>query len=190
MDSKELALACMELADNRKAENIVVLGVQGLTSVTDYFVICSGTSEPHLKAIISEIREKVFEKYHVRPNCRDGMVGTSWVALDYFDVIVHVMRADTREMYNLEALWGDAPKWTMENRQELAGAAESEPEVKKPAKKAVRKTAAKKAPAKKTSATGKRCASKTTAKKTTTRKTTTARKTKSAGKKSAGTDEA
>ncbi|MBR5737649.1 MAG: RsfS/YbeB/iojap family protein, partial [Verrucomicrobia bacterium] len=64
MNSNELALACVKFAENRKAENITVLDVRGVTSVTDFFVICSGSSEPHLKAIINEIREKVFETYH------------------------------------------------------------------------------------------------------------------------------
>ena len=110
MDSKKLALLCRELADNKKGENIVVLDVRELSSVTDYFVIASGTSEPHLRAIIDEITDKLREAHRVRPRAVDGTIHAAWVVLDYFDVIVHVMRADVREHYDLEGLWGDAPQ--------------------------------------------------------------------------------
>ncbi len=110
MDSKKLALLCRELADNRKGENIVVLDVRELSSVTDYFVIASGTSEPHLRAISDEITAKLRDDYQIRPRAVDGTFQTSWIVMDFFDVIVHVMRTDLRERYNLEGLWGDAPK--------------------------------------------------------------------------------
>jgi ribosome-associated protein len=110
MDSKQLALLCRELADNKKAENIVILEVRELSSVTDYFVICTGTSEPHLRAIVDEITEKLRQEHAVRPRAMDGTLQTAWVVLDFFDVIVHVMRADIRDHYDLEGLWGDAPR--------------------------------------------------------------------------------
>jgi len=110
MDSKKLALLCREYADNRKAEDIVVLDVRELSSVTDYFVIASGTSEPHLRAIVEEITGKLRDEYDIRPIRTDGSMQAAWVALDFFDVIVHVMRADARERYDLEGLWGDAKR--------------------------------------------------------------------------------
>ena len=110
MDSKRLALLCRELADNKKAENIVILELNELSSVTDYFVICTGTSEPHLRAIVDEITDKLREEHALRPRAMDGTLQTAWVVLDFFDVIVHVMRADVREHYDLEGLWGDAPR--------------------------------------------------------------------------------
>lgn len=108
MDSKKLALKCRELADNKKAEDLVVLDVRKLSSVTDYFVIVSGTSEPHLRAILNEITDTLREEHDVRPRATDGTVHGTWVVLDFFDVIVHIMRADARERYDLESLWGDA----------------------------------------------------------------------------------
>jgi ribosome-associated protein len=110
MDSRKLALLCRELADNKKAEDITILDVRELSSVTDYFVIASGTSEPHLRAIVDEITEKLREDHHLRPKAIDGTFQTAWVVLDFFDVIVHIMRGDVRERYDLETLWGDAPK--------------------------------------------------------------------------------
>ncbi len=108
MDSKKLALLCREFADNKKAENILVLDVRKLSSVTDYFVIASGTSQPHLRAIVEEIHSKLRDEYDLRPARTDGGGSGSWVVLDYFDVIVHVMHAETRTRYDLEGLWNDA----------------------------------------------------------------------------------
>jgi len=110
MDSKKLALLCREFADNRKAEDLVVLDVRKLSSVTDFFVIASGTSEPHLRAILDEITDRLRGDHSVRPRAVDGTARGAWVVLDFFDVIVHIMRADVRERYDLEGLWGDAPR--------------------------------------------------------------------------------
>jgi ribosome-associated protein len=110
MDSKKLARLCREYADNKKAEDLVILDVRELSSVTDYFVICSGTSEPHLRAISDEILTRLRDEHELRPRAIDGTLQTAWMVLDYFDVIVHVMKKDVREKYDLEALWGDAPR--------------------------------------------------------------------------------
>jgi len=110
MDSKKLALLCRELADRKKAEDIVILNVHEISSITDYFVIASGTSEPHLRAISDEINEKLREDHDLRPRAMDGTLHTGWLVLDFFDVIVHLMRTDVRAHYNLEGLWGDAPR--------------------------------------------------------------------------------
>ena len=122
MDSKKLALLCRDLAENRKAENTVVLDVKKLSSVTDYFVVASGTSEPHLRAITDEITEKLRSEHGLRPHAIDGTLQTAWVVLDYFDVIVHVMRTDVRERYNLEGLWGDAPQVRAKKKRVKAAA--------------------------------------------------------------------
>jgi ribosome-associated protein len=120
MDSRKLALLCRELADNKKAENIVILDVRELSSVTDYFVIASGTSEPHLRAIVEEISSNLKEDHELRPNAIDGTFQAAWIVLDYFDVIVHVMRGDVRERYDLETLWGDAPRVKTGRRKSAA----------------------------------------------------------------------
>ena len=110
MDSKQLAKLCSELADNKKAENILVLDVRKLSTITDFFVIVSGTSSPHLRAIVNEIDDKLRADHELRPRALDGNINGDWVVLDYFDVIVHVMRAEVRQRYDLEGLWGDAPQ--------------------------------------------------------------------------------
>src|SRR5690606_25114962 len=109
MDSKKLALLCRELADNRKAEDIVILDLRKLPGVTDFMVICSGTSDPHLRAIEEELSEKLWKDHGLRPHVVDGTRQSGWIALDYIDVIVHVMKPELRERYDLEGLWNDAP---------------------------------------------------------------------------------
>lgn len=120
MDSKKLALLCRELADQRKAENIIVLDMRKLSSITDFFVLATGTSEPHLRAIVDEIRDGLEEQHGLRPRAVDGTFQTAWLVLDYFDVIVHVMRAEARERFDLESLWGDAPKIRLRKRKSPA----------------------------------------------------------------------
>jgi len=117
MDSRKLALLCRELAENKKAEDIIILDVRELSSVTDYFVIASGLSEPHLRAIVEEITDKLREEQDLRPRAIDGTFQAAWVVLDYFDVIIHVMRQDVRQRYDLETLWGDAPRVRARKRQ-------------------------------------------------------------------------
>ena len=123
MDSRKLALLCRELADRRKAEDIVVLDVRKISSITDYFVIATGTSEPHLRAVAEEIQDKLRDEHEVRPRAVDGTLQTAWLVLDYFDVIVHVMRADVRKLYDLETLWGDAARVRTGARRKTATAA-------------------------------------------------------------------
>jgi ribosome-associated protein len=109
MDSKKLALLCRDLADNKKAENLLVLDVRKLSSVTDFFVLASGSSLPHIRAIVQEINDGLRRDHELRPRVVDGSPAGGWVVLDYFDVLIHVMHASVRERYDLESLWGDAP---------------------------------------------------------------------------------
>ncbi len=123
MEAKKLALLCRELADNKKAEDIVILDVRKLSSVTDYFVICSGTSEPHLRAIVGELDDTLRKEHGVKARAEDGAVGGRWVVLDFFDVIVHVMHPDVRKLYDLEGLWSDATAVRSASRKKKVKAA-------------------------------------------------------------------
>ncbi len=82
----------------------------GISSLTDVFVICSGTSEPHLKAIASEIEERLKKDHGVRPHGVDGYPLSQWIVLDYSDVIVHIFHEQKRMFYGLEDLWSDAKR--------------------------------------------------------------------------------
>ena len=92
----------------------MVLDLQGISSFTDFFVICSGTSEPHLKAIAGAIEEGLRKDQGVRPVSVDGFPASQWIVLDYMQVIVHVFHREKREFYSLEDLWGDAPRLACE----------------------------------------------------------------------------
>lgn len=110
MESKTLALTCARLADNKKAENIALLDLREISSVADYFVIVTGSNEPHLRAIVDEITEKLRLDHNVRPFSTDGARITPWIVLDFIDVLVHIMNDEFRELYDLENLWGDGGK--------------------------------------------------------------------------------
>jgi ribosome-associated protein len=92
----------------------VVLDLREISTFTDFFVICSGTSEPHLKAIAGEIETKLREERRVPPAAVDGFPASQWIVLDYLQVIVHVFHREKREFYSLEDLWSDAPRLSIE----------------------------------------------------------------------------
>lgn len=98
---------------DRKAVDLLVLDVQGLSTVTDYFLVCSGRSTTHLETITDAIRDEL-KRAGVRPIHAEGVAESGWVLLDYGDVLVHVFLEETRLYYALERLWGDAPTLTVE----------------------------------------------------------------------------
>jgi ribosome-associated protein len=110
MDSKQLALLCRQYADDKKAEDIVILDLRKLPVLASYVLICTGTSEPHLRAIREAIEDGLREGHGIRPRAVDGGRQSTWVVLDFFDVTVQIMRRDVREHYDLEGLWNDAPR--------------------------------------------------------------------------------
>lgn len=110
IEGKELALAACAFADDKQAEDIVVLDLHGISTISDYFVICSGTSLPHLRAIRKEVVGKMAEKFGVSERSIDGDAESQWLVIDYGDVIVHVFHRDKRPYYALEELWSDAPR--------------------------------------------------------------------------------
>jgi ribosome-associated protein len=93
---------------DKKAIDLTVLDVQGVSSVTDYLLVCSGRSAPHVKTIADAIRDEL-KADGVRPLHTEGQPESGWVLLDYGDVLMHVFLEDTRAYYALERLWGDAP---------------------------------------------------------------------------------
>lgn len=112
----EIAELTARSAIERKALDVVVLDLRGLSSITDYFVICSGTSDTHVEGIAENIEERLNEQ-RIKLWHREGKKKASWVLMDYIDVIVHVFTKDAREFYSLERLWGDAPKTTYQEEE-------------------------------------------------------------------------
>ena len=104
-----IAKMCREIAQNKKAEDVVILDLRQLSTLTDFFVICSGSAEPHLKAIAEEIHIKL-KKLGIREQHRDGSAASRWLVLDYVDVLVHVFHPQVRVRFGLEDLWRDAKR--------------------------------------------------------------------------------
>lgn len=108
MDSKELLETVVKAADSKRAEEIVALDVANVSLLADYFVIMQANSERQVKAIADEIEEKVAAA-GVQVRDIEGKNAANWVLLDFGDVVVHVFRTKTRQFYNLEKLWAEAP---------------------------------------------------------------------------------
>jgi ribosome-associated protein len=104
----ELAKACARAADEIKAEDVRVWDLREISTLTDFMVVCSGDSMPHLRAILRDVERHVIEDHDARPLHVEGRVDSRWVILDYVDVMVHIMDGGLREHYGLERLWGDA----------------------------------------------------------------------------------
>lgn len=124
MTSEELAALCAKAASAKQAVDLVALDMRGISTFTDFFVICSGTSEPHLKAIAGEIEESLRQDHNIRPNAVDGRPLSQWIVLDYGQVVVHVFHQAKREFYSLENFWGDAPRLPLPESQPDRGSAE------------------------------------------------------------------
>ena len=95
----------LDLAIDKKAGRIVIFDVRGLSSLTDFFIVCHGNSEAQVKAIVDNIRKGTENK----PRHLEGYENQNWILLDYFDIVVHVFKKDERDYYELERLWADAP---------------------------------------------------------------------------------
>jgi ribosome-associated protein len=101
-----------ELALERKAQDVVILDLRGISSATDYFAMASGTSDIQVKAIADHILDELRESGE-KPTHVEGLEGGRWVLMDYVNFVVHVFHPQARDFYQLEALWGDAPRFEM-----------------------------------------------------------------------------
>ena len=111
---------CEEIAYDRKAENIVRIDLKEVAAVSDYFILCTATSEPHIRAIAERIQRGVLEKLKMKPLHVDGSPESRWIIVDYGMVMVHIMTEDSRSLYQLEDFWSDAPKTDAVKRIEAA----------------------------------------------------------------------
>ncbi len=108
-DSVQLARVAAHGADDKKAKAVRILDIRSISSVADFFVLCSGTSSTHVRAIADNVEESLTSQglslHHM-----EGYQNGRWILLDFGDLVVHVMHEDERSFYNLERLWGDAPE--------------------------------------------------------------------------------
>jgi ribosome-associated protein len=103
----EIAKLAADAAADKKARDVVILDIEGLSVIADFFVICSGNSSTQVQAIAKEVRERM-EKRNIPCKGTEGLDEAKWVLLDFGDIVVHIFRQEEREFYNLERLWGDA----------------------------------------------------------------------------------
>lgn len=108
METKDIAQKIAAAANDKKAKDILLLNMEGLSPVTDFYVICSASNSTLVKAIADNIEDKLAEA-GVHPTHKEGYADARWVLLDYGDVIAHVFLEEERDFYNLEQLWADAP---------------------------------------------------------------------------------
>lgn len=107
MTPKEMALLLAQAMDSKKGKDIRVLETNGVTTLADYFVLCSGSSAPQLKAL-ADAGEKAMKDHGILPHHVEGHRGGTWILQDYGDVVVHVFDKEARAFYDLDRLWADA----------------------------------------------------------------------------------
>jgi len=106
---RELALKAAQLADDKKALDIKILDLREMTTMTDYFIICTGEVDEHVKAIVKSIERGLIESDNFKAWHIEGYSNANWVVMDYYDLVVHIFNPGSRDYYKLEKLWGDAP---------------------------------------------------------------------------------
>lgn len=109
METRELAMKIAELASDKKANDILLLNMENLSPVTDYYVICSASNTTLVKTICDNIEDKLAEDEAILPTHKEGYNEGRWILLDYGDVVAHIFLEEERDFYNLEQLWADAP---------------------------------------------------------------------------------
>jgi ribosome-associated protein len=117
---EEKTRLCVMAADGKKAEDIVVLDVQPLSSVADYFLICSGSSDRQVKAIVDAIEEQLVQ-HGEKPLAIEGYQEATWVLIDSADLVIHIFDDETRRFYDLERLWGRAARVRIPELESSAG---------------------------------------------------------------------
>ncbi|MDR0405920.1 MAG: ribosome silencing factor [Clostridiales bacterium] len=111
--SLELAKRIVGILDDKKALDVQVIDISEVSQLADYFIICSGTSSTHVKALADEVEFQIGGKESDAAFHKEGYGSAVWVLLDYRDVIVHIFYGETRDFYNLEHLWTDGKKVTL-----------------------------------------------------------------------------
>jgi ribosome-associated protein len=106
MDAKSICKEALKALEDLKAVNPIVIDVRPLTDVTDFLIICSGTSNRHVKSLADNVSVEL-KKRDIRPVGVEGEDAGEWVLVDYGDVVIHVMLPTTRDFYDLERLWAD-----------------------------------------------------------------------------------
>ena len=109
------------LAANTRCTNVVVLDVRGVSPVTDFFVLATGTSPRQMRTVTEEAGE-YGEEHNYKPIAQSGLEGETWMLIDFVDVVMHVFNAEARSFYDLDGLWGDAQRVEWQDGQQAPAA--------------------------------------------------------------------
>lgn len=109
MKPERLAATCAQLLDDKLADDILVMEVRELTSIGEYFIVATGRNARHLRALSREIEDAV-EGAGKEPLGVEGLPESGWILVDLGDVVIHLFDAERRDLYQIEVLWGDAPR--------------------------------------------------------------------------------
>lgn len=107
MESKQLALSAVKVLDEKKASNLSLIQIDKISSLADYFVLATGTSGTHVKALADEVEFKLKSEMGAEPSHIEGYRSNSWILLDYGSVVIHVFTKEARQFYDLDRLWQD-----------------------------------------------------------------------------------
>ncbi len=99
---------------DKKGTDIVILDIKGLSSLTDYFIVCTSDSDPKTRALVNHIKKEL-SREKIKPTQIEGLEYLDWVLIDYFDTVVHLFKQGAREFYDIERLWADAKITRIEN---------------------------------------------------------------------------
>jgi ribosome-associated protein len=119
VDTKEKVRTCGTYADEKKAKDVLILELMGLTDIADYFLLASGTSERHVRTI-SEYVETNMKDIGIAPYSVEGYNDGRWVIIDYQNVIVHIFLETLRELYDLESLWIEAKRYRIDKENKIS----------------------------------------------------------------------
>ncbi|MBC8213540.1 MAG: ribosome silencing factor [Candidatus Marinimicrobia bacterium] len=115
--AKDIALKISELIASKKGNNIKIFDVRKLTTLTDFFIVCSSESNPQTMAIVNTVVNEM-KKDDIRPWHVEGMEHQQWILIDYVNIVVHIFKDDVRDYYEIERLWADAEITTVEDEQD------------------------------------------------------------------------
>ena len=125
MRSSEKAVIIGKLADDKKAREVLILHLSELTDIAEFFVLASGTSERHVRTVADGVQTGMKEK-GVLPVSTEGYNEGRWIILDYGDVVFHTFLESLRELYDLESLWIEAPKYKTDEENKILGVEDAE----------------------------------------------------------------
>ena len=111
ISADQFAVELARVADDNKCSDVTIMDLRGRSSVADFFIVCSGTSDRQMRSTFDAMVDYA-KKLGTRPYGRAGYDNAAWILLDLVDIVVHIFNAETRRYYDLELLWGDAPRLT------------------------------------------------------------------------------